>query len=97
MDSHSGIQLLSWTEDAETLAWKSRANCRGQPLEVFFGGDYSKARAICAECTVVSECDAYNEAFETEFDWRSGFYAGKSARDRDLERKRLRSANYAPE
>src|ERR1035437_983312 len=97
MDSHPNVHLLSWSEDPETLAWKSRANCRGQPLSVFFGGDYTKARAICEGCKVRAECDAYNDAYETEVDWRSGFYGGTSASERDNARKRLRSANYAPE
>ena len=91
MDPRPGLKLLSWSEDPATLAWKEKAYCRGMAIDIFFGGDYTEARKACAQCPVIDECREYNRAFEEAIGWRSGFYAGTTAQERDGKRK-LRSA-----
>ncbi len=60
--------------------WHADAACKGKPPEWFFperGADVRPARAVCATCTVVSECR------QAGIDGREhGIWGGTSARER---------------
>ena len=60
-------------------AWQAQAACRGQGAAVFFpdrGGSTAAAKALCATCEVVAECQDY--ALET--DAEAGIWGGMGAR-----------------
>ena len=62
--------------------WQSRAACLGAPLSIFFparGESDRAAKAICATCTVRSECLAEVLALGTH---EPGVRAGLSGRER---------------
>ena len=59
--------------DTVAVSWQDKAKCAGQPATLFFpavgaGGSLTKAiekaRVVCLDCTVHTEC--YNYAFSNE-------------------------------
>jgi WhiB family redox-sensing transcriptional regulator len=61
--------------------WRRQANCRGADRSVFFpdqGGNISYPKAICAGCTVRTEC--FNEALATGE--RFGIWGGSTEKER---------------
>lgn len=51
---------------AGSVTWQKQAACLGENLTVFFPshGDYERARKVCADCPVTSECLAYAHSFD---------------------------------
>jgi WhiB family redox-sensing transcriptional regulator len=67
--------------------WQALAECRGEPVEMFIpdrGGPTTRAKQMCARCTVRAECLKYALAVPDLV----GYWAGTNER----ERRRLRSA-----
>ena len=65
--------------------------CTGADIRLFFPDPHentSEARRICSNCPALAECDEYAM---THFP--QGIWAGKSARDRALDRKRAYREN----
>lgn len=76
----------SVTKSAE---WMARGNCRNFPPAMFFpsdGAGVERARAICANCPVTSECLEY--ALTEHID--HGVWGGCSERERRRIAKRRR-------
>lgn len=72
-------------EISTSMVWQSRANCAGADPELFFperGASLAEARAVCAGCTVRTECLDYALAIGEKY----GVWGGLSER----ERRRLR-------
>ncbi len=77
------------TESMNSTAWMSRGNCRNFPPATFFpsdGAGVERARAICADCPVISECLEY--ALTEHID--HGVWGGCSERERRRIAKRRR-------
>ncbi|HMS87043.1 MAG TPA: WhiB family transcriptional regulator [Acidimicrobiales bacterium] len=73
------------------LVWMSKGSCRNFPASAFFPSDgvgVDAARAICADCRVVSQCLEY--ALENRID--HGVWGGCSERERRRILKRRRDA-----
>ncbi len=73
----------------ERPAWIAEANCRGLDVNLFFpprGTSTTEAKAVCAACTVTTECLAY--ALDNYESW--GTWGGKSERQRRGMRLQLR-------
>lgn len=75
------------SEDSDV--WRREANCLGHDTEIFFPGrgnttDLAKARSICADCTVRTECLA-SAMRNHEI---HGVWAGTSERERRRMRRR---------
>ena len=69
--------------------WMARGNCRNFPPATFFpsdGAGVERARAICADCAVISECLEY--ALSEHID--HGVWGGCSERERRRIAKRRR-------
>jgi len=64
-------------------AWRKQAACRGLELKTFFGEMNQLRKQTCARCPVVEECLAYVLASENQLRWRSGYYAGTTALERN--------------
>jgi len=67
--------------------WQALAECRGEPVEMFIpdrGGPTTRAKQMCARCTVRAECLKYALAIPDLV----GYWAGTNER----ERRRLRAA-----
>ena len=63
------------------LAWQDYANCRGADADLFFperGASTRRAKAICGECQVRSEC----LDFAIEIGEKFGIWGGMSERER---------------
>ncbi len=63
------------------LAWQDYANCRGADADLFFperGASTRKAKAICAECEVRTQCLDYAIDIGEKF----GIWGGMSERER---------------
>ena len=62
--------------------WRSRAACKGEPIEVFFPPSTSKslrrARKVCAVCPVIDDCLDWVLGFEEQH----GFAAGLTSWER---------------
>ena len=41
------------------MNWKQRGNCNGEPPQVFYWKDPSRAKSICHNCSVQEECFLY--------------------------------------
>ncbi|MGI8755314.1 MAG: WhiB family transcriptional regulator [Acidimicrobiales bacterium] len=64
-------------------SWHRRAACRGVDTTVFFpvlGGNYARARAVCARCPTAGPCLAGALALDPADD--DGFRGGLTARER---------------
>ena len=73
------------------LVWMSKGSCRNFPASAFFPSDgvgVDAARAICADCRVMSQCLEY--ALENRID--HGVWGGCSERERRRIPKRRRDA-----
>ncbi|HRA34049.1 MAG TPA: WhiB family transcriptional regulator [Acidimicrobiales bacterium] len=73
------------------LVWMSKGSCRNFPASAFFPSDgvgVDAARAICADCRVMSQCLEY--ALENRID--HGVWGGCSERERRRILKRRRDA-----
>ena len=73
------------------LVWMSKGSCRNFPASAFFPSDgvgVDAARAICADCRVMSQCLEY--ALENRID--HGVWGGCSDRERRRILKRRRDA-----
>jgi WhiB family redox-sensing transcriptional regulator len=82
MSPGSGEQLPSLEEVLRRPSWMELAACAGQPLEVFFpakGQTAAAAKAVCAVCSVRSECYDYAQSFS---DTPAGVWGGESERSR---------------
>lgn len=79
-----------------TPPWYERARCRGMDTNLFFPakGDHGPSRAakaICAECEVITECLEYGMTLRGEDN--QGIFGGTSEMDRSLlKRERARLA-----
>jgi WhiB family transcriptional regulator, redox-sensing transcriptional regulator len=74
--------------------WWALAACKGQDTELFFpyketSGQAARAKAFCAGCEVTTQCLDF--AMDTEAS--DGIFGGLTA----IERKLLRSGEYAPD
>ena len=70
--------------------WMARARCRGLGTAAFFGDgaeQEGRAKALCAECPVQSECLEFALADRT----LSGIWAGTDDADRRAIRRRRRA------
>lgn len=67
----------------ESALWKSKAACRGLPVELFFGNHNQGARQVCKDCSVIEECFNYTEKFEQAIGRRNGFSGNTSAAERE--------------
>ena len=38
------------------MSWKSKGNCNGEPPQIFYLTDSSKAKSVCKDCPVQEEC-----------------------------------------
>lgn len=85
--SHNRPAWQSWM-------WQNDAACRGEDLVLFFGPDGErqperdirerKARAICARCPVLRQCQDYSvNSFE-----QHGLWGGLTTDERKSERRR---------
>jgi WhiB family redox-sensing transcriptional regulator len=79
-----GEELPSLEDLAHRPAWMARAACRGLPLDLFFpvrgvsAATMGRVRAVCAGCSVRSECLDYAAAtVET-----MGVWGGTTDRER---------------
>lgn len=82
--------------------WMGFAACRHMDTSIWFPGDgihgtgsgvYARAKAICNECPVNAQCDAYADSLpfaEAAF----GMWAGLTPRTRRNRRTRSRPSNY---
>lgn len=74
------------TED-DRLAWKAHGKCRGCDPNLFYperGTSTREAKAVCAACTVRTECLEYSLANGERF----GIWGGASERERRRIRQR---------
>lgn len=74
---------------SKSTEWMARGNCRNFPPAMFFpsdGAGVERARAICADCPVVSDCLEY--ALTEHID--HGVWGGCSERERRRIAKRRR-------
>ena len=78
--------------DIHTTNWRAQANCKGK-THLMFPTEYKdityikQARAICAECTVQTQCLSY--ALEYPPADMHGVWAGYTSRQLHNEQKRL--------
>jgi WhiB family redox-sensing transcriptional regulator len=82
MSPGSGEQLPSLEELYRRPDWMELAACAGQPIEVFFpakGHSAAAAKAVCAVCSVRTECYDYAQSFT---DTPAGVWGGESERSR---------------
>ena len=85
--------------DPNQEKWRSQANCRNIPVDVFFpdkGGSKEKiaiAKAICNECKVIDDCRAWSLQFSERA--LMGIFGGMTTIDRRRERRRLGLAKDA--
>jgi WhiB family redox-sensing transcriptional regulator len=79
--------------DPSQEKWRSQANCRNTPVDVFFPDKgaskekIAKARAICNECNVIDDCHDWSIQFSERA--LVGIWAGMTTIDRRKERRRL--------
>jgi WhiB family redox-sensing transcriptional regulator len=73
--------------------WRAHAACAGEPTHLFFPDDkrierafMAEARAICATCPVLVECQEYALSFNTND--LQGIWGGMSERQRRIEKNR---------
>jgi hypothetical protein len=84
MDEGRGEQLPSLEELVHRPGWMELAACAGMPIETFFPGrgenhKVAAAKAVCAVCSVRTECYDYAQSFtETPV----GVWGGESERSR---------------
>lgn len=72
-------------------AWQTAAACAGADPEMFYperGEDSRPAKAVCAECTVATECLEFALANRETY----GIWGGKSENQREQIRKERRAA-----
>lgn len=41
------------------MSWKSKGNCNGEPPQIFYLQDATKAKSICKDCAVAETCAVY--------------------------------------
>lgn len=73
--------------------WKQRARCRDLDTNIFYPEDglgVESAKAICANCVVITDCLEYALANREEY----GVWGGQSERERRRIRSRRRLAGY---
>ena len=78
----------------KTTEWMERGNCRNFPPATFFpsdGAGVERARAICTNCPVISECLEYALAEHIDH----GVWGGCSERERRRIAKRRRSEAHS--
>ncbi len=79
--------------DPSQEKWRSQANCRNTPVDVFFpdkGASKEKiatAKAICNECKVIDDCRDWSIQFSERA--LLGIFGGMTTIDRRKERRRL--------
>jgi WhiB family redox-sensing transcriptional regulator len=79
------------TSGDQPAHWRARAACRGLDTELFFPGQgepIEEAKAICAACSVRSQCADYALATRQRF----GIWGGQTERDRRRIRAQRRAA-----
>lgn len=89
-----------------TWDWASRAACAGVDPELFFPDagqgqirDYTRARAICSRCPVLTDCRDWNDRMERGKSWTAlrecGMYHGETPWERIKRRRQERLARLA--
>lgn len=68
---------------SDSQQWRRKAACRGLELKTFYSEMNPLRKSTCAGCTVREECLAYVLKSEDQLRWRSGFWAGMSALERN--------------
>ena len=75
--------------------WRRDANCRGLPPSSFFperGEPTEQALAVCASCTVTTECLAYSLTLREDGHPVAGVWGNSTARQRRKMRRVMRNA-----
>lgn len=67
------------------MNWKSKGNCNGEPAQIFYLQDATKAKGICNGCPVQEECFVYAVRNNEKGVW--GGYT-------EEERRKLRLMSY---
>ena len=95
MNKHNPLHLpvAQIFYDPNEQKWRSKANCRDTPVDVFFptkGASKEKvqvAKAICNECTVAQQCADWSLQFSERA--LLGIWGGMTGKDRRTIRKKL--------
>jgi len=76
MRAEAGEAKRAHTARPESSHWRDLAACQGVDIDVFFGHNAGRAKALCARCPVSAECLDFALTMERQLWHRHGIFGG---------------------